>query len=93
MRQFAMEFLATFEFTFVFRHIKFFVRNGNDLLLELYVPFTTALLGGKVTIPTLKGTYDLEIKELTQSGTIMRLKGKGVKNLEPRSLWRFDCYG
>ncbi len=60
---------------------KVLVRNGNDLLLELYVPFTTALLGGKVTIPTLKGTYDLEIKELTQSGTIMRLKGKGVKIL------------
>lgn len=60
---------------------KVLVREGNDLLLELYVPFTTALLGGKVTIPTLKGNYDLEIKELTQSGTVMRLKGKGVKIL------------
>lgn len=60
---------------------KVLVREGSDLHLELYVPFTTALLGGKVTIPTLKGNYDLEIKELTQSGTVMRLKGKGIKVL------------
>lgn len=60
---------------------KVLVRQGNDLLLELYVPFTTALLGGKVAIPTLKGNFDLEIKELTQSGTVMRLKGRGMKIL------------
>ena len=57
------------------------VRNGFDLHLELYVPFTLALLGGKVTIPTLNGDYELQIKELTQSGTIMRLKNKGIKHL------------
>lgn len=60
---------------------KVLVRNGFDLHLELYVPFTLALLGGKVTIPTLNGDYDLQIKELTQSGTIMRLKNKGIKHL------------
>ena len=61
------------------------VRNGFDLNLELYIPFTTALLGGKISIPTLNGKYDLEIKPLTQSGTIMRLKGKGVKVLNKNS--------
>ena len=60
---------------------KILVRNGFDLHLELYVPFTLALLGGKVKIPTLNGEYELEIKELTQSGTIMRLKNKGIKHL------------
>ncbi len=60
---------------------KVLVRKGNDLYLELYIPFTTAILGGKINIPTLSGQYPLEIKELTQSGTIMRLKGKGVKYL------------
>ena len=64
---------------------KVLVRNGFDLNLELYVPYTLALLGGKVKIPTLNGDYNLEIKPLTQSGTIMRLKGKGVKVLNKNS--------
>lgn len=61
---------------------KMLTREGNDILLTVYVPFTTLLLGGKVTIPTLDGKYDLPIKELTQSGTVMRLKGKGTKILQ-----------
>jgi len=40
------------------------------------------LLGGKIDIPTLDGKYELVIKELTQSGTVMRLKGKGCKILQ-----------
>lgn len=60
---------------------KILVRKGVDIYLDLYIPFTTALLGGKITIPTINGNYDLEIKELTQSGTVMRLKGRGVKQL------------
>ena len=66
---------------------KVLVRDKFDLHLELYVPFTLALLGGKVEIPTLNGPYMLEIKELTQSGTVMRLKGKGIKVLNR------DSYG
>lgn len=57
------------------------IRKGFDLYLDLYIPFTMAIVGGKVTIPLIDGTYDLEIKELTQSGTVMRLKNKGVKYL------------
>lgn len=57
------------------------VRKGFDVYLELWVPFTTCLLGGKVEIPTLDGKYALQIKELTQTGTNMRLKGKGIKYL------------
>ena len=60
---------------------KVLVRKGIDIYLDLYVPFTTALLGGKVDIPTINGKYTLDIKELTQSGTVMRLKNKGVKQL------------
>lgn len=58
-----------------------FKRVGNDLQFDMYVPFTTCLLGGKVEIPLTKGTTTLEIKEGTLSGTVMRLKGKGVKIL------------
>lgn len=61
---------------------KMLTREGNDILLTVYVPFTTLILGGKITIPTLDGKYDLSIKELTQSGTVMRLKGKGTKILQ-----------
>ncbi len=60
---------------------KIFKRDGNDLMFDLFVPFTTCLLGGKVEIPLTKGTTTLKIDEGTQSGTIMRLKGKGVKIL------------
>jgi molecular chaperone DnaJ len=64
---------------------KVLTRNGFDLLLDLYVPFTIALLGGKVKVPTLKGDIELEIKELTQSGTVIRYKGKGLKVLNKES--------
>ena len=64
---------------------KILVRKGNDLYLDLYLPFTTTLLGGKVEIPTLEGSYTLTIPELTASGTVMRLKNKGVKELNRES--------
>ena len=66
---------------------KLLVRKGFDLYLDLNVPYTTCILGGVVQVPTLNGLYNLEIKELTQPNTIMRLKGKGVKLLNR------DSYG
>lgn len=66
---------------------KVLVRKGNDIYLDLYIPFTKALLGTKIEIPTLKGPYVLTIPELTPSGTVMRLKNKGVKVLNR------DAYG
>ncbi len=66
---------------------KLLVRNGYDLQLEVNIPYTLALLGGKIQIPTLNGMYDLEIKECTNSGTVMRLKNKGIKMLNR------DAYG
>lgn len=60
---------------------KMLIRKDNDIYLDLYVPFTTALLGGKVQIPTINGPYTLSIPECTISGTVMRLKNKGVKHL------------
>lgn len=60
---------------------KVLVRKGSEILLDLYVPFTTTILGGKIDIPTLDGQYSLKIPELTASGTVMRLKNKGVKIL------------
>lgn len=56
-------------------------REGYDLLLKVYVPFTTLLTGGEITIPLAKGTTTIKIPELTQSNTVFKLKGKGIKNL------------
>ena len=60
---------------------KILVRDGYDLTLKLYVPFYTLLLGGEIKIPLPKGTTTLTIPELTQSNTIFKLKGKGIKHL------------
>ncbi len=58
-----------------------FRRVGSDLLFDLYVPFTTCLMGGKVDIPLTKGTKTIELEPGTLNGTVLRVKGKGVKVL------------
>lgn len=58
------------------------VRKGFDLYVDVYAPITTLLLGGKVEVPTLKGTTVLDIAPLTQSNTKYTLKGKGIKYLK-----------
>ena len=60
---------------------KMLVRDGFDIHLDLPVPFTTAMLGGKVIIPSLEGKLELNIPENTQPNTILKLKGKGIKRL------------
>ncbi len=58
-----------------------FVREGNDLLCEMPVPFMTAALGGIVVVPTIAGPAKMKVPEGTQNGTLLRLKGKGVPAL------------
>ena len=60
-------------------------RDGFDVLLDVPVPFTVAMFGGKVIIPSLEGKLELNIPENTQSGTILKLKGKGIKQLNKNS--------
>lgn len=61
-----------------------FEREGTDLHCEVPVPFVTAALGGEVEIPTLEGKVKTMIPEGTQSGKVLRLRGKGLPPLEPR---------
>ncbi len=56
-------------------------RDGYDVLLDVPVPFTVAMFGGSVVIPSLNGKLELKIPENTQSGTILKLKGNGIKQL------------
>ncbi|MDO8551540.1 MAG: DnaJ C-terminal domain-containing protein [bacterium] len=58
-----------------------FKREGQDLLIEVAIPFTSAVLGGTVTAPTIDGDVRLKIRPGTQPGTLLRLSGKGVPNL------------
>jgi molecular chaperone DnaJ len=57
---------------------KFFEREGKDLYCAVPVSFTQAALGAQIRIPTLDGEYELRVPEGTQSGTVFRIRGKGV---------------
>ena len=53
-------------------------RKGNDIYTTVQIPYTTAVFGGETIIPTLYGNVSCKIKAGTQSGSKIRLKGKGV---------------
>lgn len=54
-----------------------FERVGDDLKIKVVIDLYTAVLGGDIKVETLEGTVNLKVKPETQSGTIVRLKGKG----------------
>ena len=56
----------------------FFTRDGDDLRVELPVAMHEAMLGGEVTVPTLKGRLALRIPPETQNGRTIRLAGQGM---------------
>lgn len=58
-----------------------FSRHGDDVLYELPISFTTAALGGEVEVKTLNGAEKLKIPAATQSGKILKLRGKGIPRL------------
>jgi molecular chaperone DnaJ len=70
---------------YVVLHVKphdLFQREGDDLLCEVPISFVQAALGADVEVPTLGGKAQIKIPAGTQPGTIFRLKGKGIKNLQ-----------
>jgi molecular chaperone DnaJ len=72
---------------YVVLHVKehaFFAREGNDLHCVIPISFTQAALGAEIKVPTLEGEQALKIPEGTQSGTIFRIKNKGVPVLQGR---------
>jgi len=64
------------------RHHEIFKRDGDDLICEVPVSFVQAALGTEIEVPTLEGRATIKIPAGTQPGTIFRVKGKGVKNLQ-----------
>lgn len=67
---------------------KIFRREGSDLILQVPLSYSQAVLGTKFDIPTLNGRQSVEIPRGTQSGEVFRLKGLGVP--DPRSGMRGD---
>jgi molecular chaperone DnaJ len=56
-------------------------RDGNNLVYDLYVNFVDAALGTSVEVPTIDGKARITLEAGIQSGKILRLKGKGIKEL------------
>ncbi|MBI2872872.1 MAG: molecular chaperone DnaJ [Chloroflexi bacterium] len=63
------------------REHEFFRRDGADILLDLPINFAQAALGATVEVPTVDGTETVRVPAGTQSGLVLRLKGKGVRRL------------
>ena len=59
-----------------------FDREGDDLICEVPISFVQAALGSEIEVPTLTGKAQIKIPSGTQSGTVFRLKGKGIKNVQ-----------
>lgn len=62
-----------------------FERDGTDLRSTLKLPYTQATLGTTLAFETLDGTEEIEVPRGTASGTVFRLRGRGVPHLERRS--------
>ena len=58
-----------------------FERKGDDLNVEVEVPLTVAVLGGEISVPSLKGKLALKIPPETQNGRIFRLAKQGIPHL------------
>jgi molecular chaperone DnaJ len=58
-----------------------FIRNGDDVVLDLLVSFPEAVLGADIEVPTLTGKARLKIDPGTQSGRVLRMKDKGIPHL------------
>lgn len=60
---------------------KYFDREEDDILLDVPITVTQAMLGDSIEVPTLNGSVDLKIPRGTQPETVFRLKGKGIPHL------------
>jgi molecular chaperone DnaJ len=57
-------------------------REGDNVHCQLYISFIDAALGGDQEVPTIQGKVKIKLEPGTQSGKILKLRGKGIKNIE-----------
>jgi DnaJ-class molecular chaperone len=68
----------------------YFEREGNDVLLECPISLNEAVLGGQITVPTIDGLVAMKVPKGSNTGTQLRLKGKGIA--DPKTGQRGDQY-
>lgn len=59
---------------------EFFVREDNDLLVDVPITISQAAIGDEVSVPTMEGKAMLSVPAGTQSGTVFRLRGRGMRD-------------
>jgi molecular chaperone DnaJ len=60
---------------------RYLKRDGNNLVYDLYISFIDAAIGTSVEVPAVSGKVKIKIDPGTQSGKILRLRGKGLKDI------------
>jgi len=75
----------------VVRDHSIFDRDKNDLYCEVPISFVDAALGGEIEVPTLDGRVKLKIPEGSQTGNMLRVRGKGVVTLNNRKAGDLIC--
>ena len=60
---------------------EYFTRQGNDIHINVPIVLVTACLGAKIKVPTVYGDIEVNVPEGTQPNAILKVKGKGVKEL------------
>jgi DnaJ-class molecular chaperone len=61
-----------------------FERDGEDIYIKMAIPFSLATLGGEIKVPTISGEVKIRVRPGTQSGTMVRLREKGVVRIRSR---------
>jgi len=70
---------------YVVLHVKsheIFQRDGDDLICDVPISFVQATLGAEIEVPTLQGKAQIKVPSGTQNGTVFRIKGRGIKNVQ-----------
>ncbi len=60
---------------------KYFIRDNDDIIFNFNISIMDAILGADVVVPTLNGKAKLKIEPGTQSGSILRMRDKGIRHL------------
>ena len=74
--------LSDFYVTIEVEPDKRFRRDGTDVFVDQEIPLALAILGGEIKVPTIDGELKLRIRPGTQSGTMVRLRERGIPRLQ-----------